>query len=365
MSHTPAFRTVLRGYEPAQVEQRTAELVAEIRARREDVARLSREVEQLHRALEGARREHPVEVRDPELPTPTSYLQLGARIGQVLALAEEEAADMVARAEDEAGALRAEAEAAARLRRSEADRYDAAVRADAQTEAERLHAEAQREAEELLDGARRDAAVRREEAEALWEGHRAKAAQAAADFELTLATRRDRAEQEFRTRTAAAEHQLEAVERAAAHARAQSEREMTEATARIRAMLTDAHVEADRVVGEARERAERLRADSDRELTAAASRRDSINAQLTNVRQMLATLSGSVPVIGFEDVAEQVQQGQAAEVHGQDGSQDGPAPAQVDLREAKPAAAAEERGQRAPEPAGNGNGRRGGSTRSR
>jgi hypothetical protein len=36
-----------------------------------------------------------------------------------------------------------------------------------------------------------------------------------------------------------------------------------------------------------------VRSDSDRELAAATQRRDSINSQLTNVRQMLATLSGS------------------------------------------------------------------------
>jgi hypothetical protein len=36
-----------------------------------------------------------------------------------------------------------------------------------------------------------------------------------------------------------------------------------------------------------------VRNDSERELAAATQRRDSINAQLTNVRQMLATLSGS------------------------------------------------------------------------
>ncbi len=36
-----------------------------------------------------------------------------------------------------------------------------------------------------------------------------------------------------------------------------------------------------------------MRNDSDRELAAATQRRDSINSQLTNVRQMLATLSGS------------------------------------------------------------------------
>ena len=39
-----------------------------------------------------------------------------------------------------------------------------------------------------------------------------------------------------------------------------------------------------------------MRADSDRELAAATQRRDTINAQLSNVRQMLATLTGGAMV---------------------------------------------------------------------
>ena len=41
----------------------------------------------------------------------------------------------------------------------------------------------------------------------------------------------------------------------------------------------------------------RASADSERELAAATQRRDSINAQLANVRQMLATLSGGVSMM--------------------------------------------------------------------
>ena len=47
----------------------------------------------------------------------------------------------------------------------------------------------------------------------------------------------------------------------------------------------------------------RVRADSERELAAATQRRDSINAQLANVRQMLATLTGAPAVADpFEKV---------------------------------------------------------------
>ncbi|PBO23293.1 hypothetical protein CLM85_16800, partial [Streptomyces albidoflavus] len=37
----------------------------------------------------------------------------------------------------------------------------------------------------------------------------------------------------------------------------------------------------------------RIRSESERELAALTNRRDSINAQLTNVREMLATLTGA------------------------------------------------------------------------
>ena len=61
-----------------------------------------------------------------------------------------------------------------------------------------------------------------------------------------------------------------------------------------RRLVEEAERQAASIVGEARAQVARIRADSDRELAAASQRRDSINAQLTNVRQMLATLTGGV-----------------------------------------------------------------------
>lgn len=54
----------------------------------------------------------------------------------------------------------------------------------------------------------------------------------------------------------------------------------------------EAEQQASSIVTEARTSAARVRAESERELAAASQRRDSINAQLANVRQMLATLTG-------------------------------------------------------------------------
>lgn len=314
MASTPAFRTVLRGYEPAQVDQRTAELLAEVRARREEAARLREEVEGLRRERAQQPRREP-DASEPRAATPPAFHELGARVGQILTMADEEAHEMVVRAGDECSAMRAEVEASARVRRAEADRYDATVRADAGLEAQRLVDAARRRSEETLDAAHHDALARREEGEALWEEHRARAAQAAADFEMTLATRRERAQADFHSRAAAAEHHLDSVERAAAHARAQSERELDEATAHVRALLDESHAESERLVAEARERAERIRADSERELTAASQRRDSINAQMTHVRHMLASMSGSVPILGLEESDEE-QRAAALEANG-------------------------------------------------
>ncbi|HZI97047.1 MAG TPA: hypothetical protein VFD41_05925, partial [Actinomycetales bacterium] len=65
------------------------------------------------------------------------------------------------------------------------------------------------------------------------------------------------------------------------------------------------------LVSAAKTRGDRIRAESDRELSAASQRRDSINAQLTNVRQMLATLSGTAPVNPLGD--EQPEKAQPAQ----------------------------------------------------
>jgi hypothetical protein len=61
-------------------------------------------------------------------------------------------------------------------------------------------------------------------------------------------------------------------------------------------MLTaDAEQKAKQLVSDAAARADRIRDESERELASAVQRRNAINAQLTNVRQMLSTLSGTNP----------------------------------------------------------------------
>lgn len=311
MPDTGAFRTVLRGYDPAQVDQHVQHVQGALAEARELVADLSEQVQALeHRLTERAAEDAGELVRPEALQH--SYADLGARVAQILALSEEEATDVVARASAEADALRGEAEAHARLVRTEADRYDAAVRADAGVEAQRLLADAQRRADDVLDAAERHAAARQEEAEAAWDDARARAAQAAADFELALATRRHRTEVEASERARAQAEELERAERLVAQARDRADAVEQEVAARTDELLAQAREQAAALVAEARRRADEVRAESQRELAAAASRRDSINAQLANVRQMLATLSGgagapagAVPVTGLDDAPAQ------------------------------------------------------------
>jgi hypothetical protein len=66
-------------------------------------------------------------------------------------------------------------------------------------------------------------------------------------------------------------------------------------------MVEDSQKESESIVSQARAHADRIREESDRELVAATQRRDSINAQLTNVRQMLATLTSAAPAALFAE----------------------------------------------------------------
>jgi hypothetical protein len=281
------FRVVLRGYDPAQVEHRVEELTVALQeaARQRDdlTSRLQNTEEELTRAIAAA------------APAPATYDHLGERVAQILSLAEAEAAELRQSTADEIAAKqRALMEEADKIR-AEAEHYAAGRRRDAETEAARLLEDARRQADEVLDAAGRDAAARMQEAEALHEEQRARAAKAATAFETTLSARRAVAEEEFTTRMADTSAQLEEAAANAERARLGAEALLADAGREARRILEEADTHATALVAEAKAVAAKVRADSERELAAATQRRDSINAQLANVRQMLATLTG-VPI---------------------------------------------------------------------
>jgi DivIVA domain-containing protein len=293
------FRSVLRGYDPAQVDQHVHELAQATAAARQEAAERTIQVEKLE-ASQGqlrsevdrhVQRARALEEEQMKASAPT-YATLGERIGSILTLADEEANEMRERAQTDAASHHALADESAVATRQEADHYATERRSAADAEAARFMEEAKRVADSLLDDADREAMARREEAEAVYERARAKSATAAVDFETTLAARRDSSAAEFAAEVTAAEQQLATVRVQSEQTRIESEQSQQEAAARSAQQLEQAMKHAHSLVAEAKTKAERIRGDSERELAAATQRRDSINAQLSNVRQMLAALGG-------------------------------------------------------------------------
>lgn len=303
MSDTAGFRTVMRGYEPAEVDRTIGQLrqaLDEVRAEAAQrsveltklgshAGRLESELAAQTAALAALRTEH-------DNTPPPSFLELGSRIGSMLSLAEEEATEIRAAAQRHADTLTADSQAAADQARTNADRYAAEVASRADAEATRIVENAKRQADDILDHADREATARREEAEAVYEHQRARAAGAAADFEKTLAARRNKAAADFAAQMAANEAALARAEERHAGIEADAERLRTAAEAQAEATRKAADDEAASLMQHARQAAEKIRKESERELLAATSRRDAITAQLTNVRQMLATLGGAAIV---------------------------------------------------------------------
>jgi cell division septum initiation protein DivIVA len=303
------FRVVMRGYEPSQVNQRLEELTAA-------VAQANAQRDAIAARLDAAERDRP-EPAPPVVVEPPTFEDFGARVGQILGLAQEEADELRRTAEEAVAAERQRLEEETTRTREEADRYATDTRSAAETEAARIVEEARRAADERLDSSERDAAARIQEAEAIYEEQRAKAVQSAADFEATLATRRKAAEEEFQRQMQEVERQVDEARRTLETARVDAENTEAAAKAEARNLVKAAEEQAGSIVDEARTKAARVRAESDRELSAATQRRDAINAQLGNVRQMLATLTGSVtapdPFAGAEAADADVEPAHEAE----------------------------------------------------
>jgi hypothetical protein len=309
------FRVVLRGYDPTDVDRVISELqqrAAKAEASTADVEASTAETQRVisglqQRAVKAEASATALEARlkdarkqaaaasaaDTGPKGPLTFEHLGERVAKILGLADEEAKDLRDRAQAEAEETRKLADQAALVVRDEADQYADQRRRDADTEGDRILADARRAADEERDAAERDAAARRQEGEAVFEQQRADAARAAADFETTLAERRDRTTAEFTAQQASTQAQLESLAQQVEETRAAAQQEQEAAEAQARRIVLDAEERAATLIREARATADRVRTDSERELTAATQRRDSINAQLSNVRQMLATLSGS------------------------------------------------------------------------
>lgn len=300
----PAFRTVMRGYEPTEVDRTLGDLRKAVEQARTDAAnsgvavtKLQSQVAQLEEQL-AAEKSRALASESTPAAEPT-FADFGTRVGKILTLANDEAKELRSKAKAEADKLTTDSVAAAEQAKEAADRYAAEVTSKADADAARIVEAARQQADEILDYADREATTRREEAEAVYEHQRARAAAAAADFEKTLAERRDKAAAEFTSAMQAHEATVAAAQERHALADAEADRIRAEHKAQSEALLKAAREEAAAHVDSARQAADKIRRETERELQAATSRRDAITAQLTNVRQMLATLGGTTIGIPF------------------------------------------------------------------
>jgi len=308
----PTFRMILRGYDPEEVNAAFEDLTKQLEAARSgasgqdvDTSELQATIDQLQQELdEMSLYTADLEERASQAPKATTFEDLGSRISQMLSLAQAESEDVRSSAQHDAEKLTADTQAAVEQSRTEAEAYAAEVRSKADAEATRIITQAQREAEEILDQADREALARREEAEAIYENQRARAAVAAADFEKTLAERRDEAAKDFAAQMKAQDEAMQRAEESLYAIQEEAERYKAEAQDQAEATLKDGNNQANEILKQAKASAERIRRESEREVQAASARRDAITLQLSNVRQMLATM-GVAPQ--FDEIEEPVR----------------------------------------------------------
>ncbi|MGD0810577.1 MAG: DivIVA domain-containing protein [Acidimicrobiales bacterium] len=255
----PNFAEARRGgYDQGQVTAYVGGLIREMETAHSKVAELSRLVERLH-----------AENNTYKQKAGSRYSGFGERIDQILLLAESEAAEVRQAATSEAERLKAEVE-----------KWAASLWEDSKRQAEGIRADAER-----------DALATRSEAQAYFEAQRTNAAKVAAELEATIAARREQAEQENGDRLSAVSRQVAAAEEHAAQMRVDADRLRSETEIVANKRLADAERRAHEIIEEARANADRVRADSERELAAAMERRDLIDTQLGNLRHALSALS--------------------------------------------------------------------------
>lgn len=302
---TNNFRTSFRGYEPADVDPLLAKLRQDVAAATAEVGTAQVETRKLIAANEELTRDADelqsriagLEYEVSHRPAP-NFIELGENIGLMLTLAEEEAEARRSAAEANAAKTRSEADAEATKMRAGADTYAADVRSKADTDAAVILENARREGDDILDFADRESQARREEAEALYERQRAESTTAAADFERTLAQRREDVAEAFSLQMEEHDRVLAESLTRRDEAETESKRLLDEALHQSRSLVESAKAETDQLLTYARTQADRVKTESARELAAATARRDSITSQLANVRQMLGTLGGGAALLG-------------------------------------------------------------------
>ena len=196
MSEDPQFRTVLRGFDPDQVKSTLEEMQKALTTARRiaadrtiELTRMQDKDVQLERDLDEA--VHRIADLESRAGHSSASADVGARIGSILALANEEAEELRAGGRQQAQRELEEAAAAIAASRAELERYADGVRSSANSQAGQIIDDARRTAGEILGHARHEAEQRRAEAQAIVESHQAQA-DAVAEFGRELSMHTDR-----------------------------------------------------------------------------------------------------------------------------------------------------------------------------
>jgi hypothetical protein len=275
-----AFDTAMRGYERTAVDSKVAALAAERAAFDRRAVELEREIQRMRGAMS----------RGESAPY---YVTLSRKLEGILREADEdgnracdEAAAMAQRDRD---AAQAECEAAYARMDAEAQRAEATAR----EAMERMMDEARREAEMIrIQGTEKAAQTANGAAEVV-ESARARGAQLATEVETKMTAQREQFERDVVTRQETAERRLQETAQMSAQLKTESITITEDSQRAAQALIEAARAAAVELVTETASRAERLQQEAEREVAALTHRRDSINAQLTGVRETLASLSGA------------------------------------------------------------------------
>ena len=279
-SSQSGFRRVLRGYDPDEVDQRIAELV-------ELTAKAQKRASDLHHAALAA------PAPAPEETGPGWALgDVGERVAKILAAAEVTAAELVRDAEAEVRAKRATVEAWSAGAREQAERDAGEIRATADRAAARVAEDAENAAHQLVEDGEQRSGERREVAEAAYKKRRAEVVRQQSDFDEEMAARRAKAEQDHHQRVTDADIEVADAEQHAERLRSEAEQFRSAAKKEAARLATEAEQQAQQLLDETHGEINRLRTRSKRELAAATRRRDEINAELADIRSVLATASG-------------------------------------------------------------------------
>lgn len=277
-----------RGYRAPQVDAYVAVLSGERDDALEHAAGLAALVEELEGEVERLR-----EVA-AALP-PQTYDALGERAMRILALSEEQSAELHTTAHADSGSLTGAAEEAARATRDAArDRADA-LHAEADAHEERVLGEARATAEALTAEATRDSEEQRAVSRAVIAQARRRTTDLLADQEKDHTERTEAVEQDIAARAAAQQAEHADLTGRADGTLADARRAFADTEEAARHSDEDARARAEEIVAQARMTAERVSRETDRILRDHTERREEMRARMDHVRTSLASLTGRTP----------------------------------------------------------------------